>query len=371
MIELRNVTKIYDDPEKPAVNNLSFEVAAGETCVLIGPSGCGKTTTLKMVNRLVEPTSGSICVNGEDVLNQDPVNLRRHIGYVIQQVGLFPHMTVFQNIATVPTLLKWNPTRIDSRVDELLELVGMDPASYRERYPRELSGGQQQRVGVARALAADPPVLLMDEPFGAIDPITRENLQNEFLRLQRRINKTILFVTHDIDEALKMGTLICILAEGGIKAQFDTPANILARPADDFVASFVGADRGLKRLSLIRVNEVMDTNVPVARPTEIALDVTGRMKEYALDSMFVTDDEGKLLGTASLAVTQANPQARIDSIMKSIVLSSETESTVKDAFSEMLSFGLSYMPVVDEKKNLVGIITADQARQLIATEPVP
>jgi len=370
MIELRNVTKIYDEAGKPAVADLSFDVAAGETCVLIGPSGCGKTTTLKMVNRLVEPTSGIIRVNGEDVLDQDPVSLRRHIGYVIQQVGLFPHMTVFQNIATVPTLLKWKPERIDSRVDELLELVGMDPSSFRDRYPRELSGGQQQRVGVARALAADPPVLLMDEPFGAIDPITREHLQNEFLRLHRRINKTILFVTHDIDEALKMGTLICILAEGGIKAQFDTPANILARPAGDFVANFVGADRGLKRLSLIRVNEVMDTHIPGVKPANLAADLAGRMAQYTLDSLFVTGDEGQLLGSVSLAAIQANPQARVNSLMKPIVLSSETESTVKDAFSEMLSSGLSYIPVVDEKKRLVGIITADQARQLIVTRPV-
>ncbi|MDT8307114.1 MAG: ATP-binding cassette domain-containing protein, partial [Anaerolineae bacterium] len=242
MIKLENVTKIYPGTSEPAVTGVSLEIPEGETCVLIGPSGCGKTTTMKMVNRLIEPTSGQIYVAGENVMEQDPVALRRNIGYVIQQIGLFPHMTIRDNIATVPQLLGWEKSRIDRRVDELLELMGLDPAQHRGRYPRQLSGGQRQRIGVARALAVDPPVMLMDEPFGAIDPITREHLQNEFLRLQKQIKKTIMFVTHDIDEAIKMGTRICILQVGGIVEQYGTPDEI--QPA-------VGADeaghKGVRR----------------------------------------------------------------------------------------------------------------------------
>ncbi|MEJ2304785.1 MAG: ATP-binding cassette domain-containing protein [Anaerolineales bacterium] len=235
MIELENIVKIYPGSAQPAVNDLSFKVAEGETCVLIGPSGCGKTTTLKMINRLIEPTSGRIILQGKNVLDMDPVQLRRGIGYVIQQIGLFPHMTIAENINVVPRLLGWDKDKMRKRVGELIEMVGMDPADFRDRYPRQLSGGQRQRIGVARALAADPPVLLMDEPFGAIDPITRDRLQNEFLRLQKRLKKTIAFVTHDIDEALKMGTMICILEVGGILAQADRPAKVLSEPASSFV----------------------------------------------------------------------------------------------------------------------------------------
>jgi osmoprotectant transport system ATP-binding protein len=211
MIELKNVTKFYPGQRQPAVANVTFAVPEGNTCVLIGPSGCGKTTIMKMVNRLIEPTEGIIAVNGNNVREMNAVKLRRTIGYVIQQIGLFPHMTIQQNIAVVPNMLGWKPAKIAQRIDELIELVGMDPPTYGDRYPRELSGGQRQRIGVARALAADPPVMLMDEPFGAVDPITRDRLQNEFLRLQERLHKTIIFVTHDIDEAIKMGDQIVIL----------------------------------------------------------------------------------------------------------------------------------------------------------------
>jgi osmoprotectant transport system ATP-binding protein len=233
-----------------AVDDLSLEVDEGEVCVLVGPSGCGKTTTLRMVNRLIEPTSGAIHIGGDDVLGLDPVELRRRIGYVIQHVGLFPHHTVGDNIATVPKLLRWSRTRIRERIDELLHLVGLDPAEYRDRYPSELSGGQQQRVGVARALAADPPVLLMDEPFGAIDPVTRARLQQEFLRLQAEVRKTVVVVTHDIDEAVLLGDRIALLRQGGVLAQYGPPDELLAHPASNFVADFVGNDRGLKRLAL-------------------------------------------------------------------------------------------------------------------------
>ena len=254
-IVFRDVTKRYPGRRGAAVTNLSLTVEPGEICVLVGPSGAGKTTAMKMVNRLIEPTEGDILVGGRSVRERDPTELRRGIGYVIQHVGLFPHLSVGENVATVPRLLGWERERIRARVAELLELVGLG-ADDRDRYPAELSGGQRQRVGLARALAADPLVMLMDEPFGALDPITRERLQGEFLRLQQAVRKTVVFVTHDVDEAIKLGDRIAVLREGGALAQYDTPDAILARPADDFVARFVGADRGLKRLALRRVDEV-------------------------------------------------------------------------------------------------------------------
>ncbi len=248
-IVFRNVTKRYAGRTEPAVRDLSLDVPAGEICVLIGPSGSGKTTAMKMVNRLISITEGDITIDGRSVKQLDVTELRRGIGYVIQQIGLFPHMSVEDNVATVPRLLGWDKRRTRERVRELLGLVGLDPDDAK-RYPSQLSGGQRQRIGVARAMAADPPIMLMDEPFGAIDPITRERLQNDFLRLHRRIRKTVIFVTHDIDEAIKMGDRIAILRPGGVLAQYDTPDEILTNPADEFVASFVGSDRGLKRLSL-------------------------------------------------------------------------------------------------------------------------
>ena len=238
---------------------------AGAICVLVGPSGCGKTTSLKMVNRLIDPTAGQILLDGVDVMTQDVTALRRRIGYVIQQVGLFPHMTVGRNVAVVPSLVGWSRSRRAARTEELLSLVGLDPADYRNRYPSQLSGGERQRVGVARALAADPPLMLMDEPFAAVDPIVRGRLQDEFLRLQKGLAKTILFVTHDIDEAIKMGDLIAVMEEGGRLAQFGPPDEILARPGSDFVARFVGADRGLKRLSLVTIAD-LDLEPSGARP---------------------------------------------------------------------------------------------------------
>jgi osmoprotectant transport system ATP-binding protein len=250
------VTKRYPHSAQPAIDDLTFTIPAGEICVLIGPSGAGKTTAMRMVNRLISITQGDITIDGTSVNALDVVELRRGIGYVIQQVGLFPHMTVAANVATVPRLLGWDRARTRERVNGLLELVGLDPDLHGPRYPGQLSGGQRQRVGLARAMAADPPLMLMDEPFGAIDPITRERLQRDFLRLHREIRKTVIFVTHDIDEAIKMGDRICLLREGGQLAQYDAPEAILADPADDFVARFVGADRGLKRLALRRLDEV-------------------------------------------------------------------------------------------------------------------
>ena len=276
MIEFRSVSKHYRGATRPAVDQLSFEVPGGEICVFVGPSGCGKTTTMRMVNRLIEPTSGEIRIDGRPNTAIDPVELRRGIGYVIQQVGLFPHRTVADNIATVPGLLAWDRRRITQRVDELLALVGLEPELYRERYPAELSGGQQQRVGVARAMAADPPLMLMDEPFGAVDPIARDRLQNEFLQIQARVRKTIIFVTHDVDEAIKMGDRIAILDQGGRLAQFDTPERLLTTPASPFVASFVGADRAIKRLSLSQVRDLPLEAPDGTRSPEIQADLSVR-----------------------------------------------------------------------------------------------
>ena len=261
-IVLDHVTKRYGNSARPAIDDLSITIRSGEICVLIGPSGGGKTTAMKMINRLISITEGDITIDGTSVKSMDTTELRRGIGYVIQQIGLFPHMTVENNIGTVPRLLGWDKPRIRARASELLELVGLDPDEHAKRYPSQLSGGQRQRVGLARAMAADPPLMLMDEPFGAIDPITRERLQNDFLRLHREIRKTVVFVTHDIDEAIKMGDRICLLREGGVLAQYDTPEVILAAPADEFVAQFVGADRGLKRLALRQLDEINLLPVP-------------------------------------------------------------------------------------------------------------
>jgi osmoprotectant transport system ATP-binding protein len=291
-LEFRGVTKRYANTEgaRGAVNDLSFEVPAGAICVLVGPSGCGKTTSLKMVNRLIEPTSGEIILDGANVMTEEVTALRRRIGYVIQQVGLFPHLTVGRNVAVIPALVGWDETRQRARADELLSLVGLDPAQYRGRYPAQLSGGERQRVGVARALAADPPLMLMDEPFAAVDPIVRERLQDEFLRLQRELAKTILFVTHDIDEAIKMGDLIAVMEEGGRLAQFGPPDQILAHPASDFVARFVGADRGLKRLSLVTIGDLELEPAPdrAGLPTF----VPGTKLRDALSVLLVADARG-------------------------------------------------------------------------------
>ena len=256
MIEFKEVGKTYAGMEEPVVRDLSFEVPEGEICVLVGPSGCGKTTTMRMINRLVDISSGEILIDGESVTDKSATELRRKIGYAIQGIGLFPHRTIAENITTVPRLLDWDKDRMRERTEELMELVGLEPNQYRDRYPAELSGGQQQRVGVARAMAADPPIMLMDEPFGAVDPITRTRLQDEFLYIQENIKKTIVFVTHDIDEAIKMGDRIAILKQGGVLAQYDTPHCILSEPASEFVSSFVGTDRVLKNLSLTRVKEM-------------------------------------------------------------------------------------------------------------------
>jgi osmoprotectant transport system ATP-binding protein len=306
MIILDALTKVYDTPQGPvtSVDHVSFEVGAGETCVLLGPSGCGKTTTLRMINRLVTPTSGRILIGGRDTAAVNPVELRRTIGYVIQQIGLFPNMTVAENIAVVPRLLGWSATRMRTRAGELLAMMALDPAQFLDRYPNELSGGQAQRVGVARALAADPPVLLMDEPFGAVDPVNREVIQDEFLRMQKSLRKTVLFVSHDIDEAVKMADRIAIFRAGKLE-QYAAPDELLARPVNDFVAGFVGSDRTLKRLRRIQVAEMVgvlsaaingDERLPRVTPADDLRRVATLFLEHGVDALVCIDAQGRPLG---------------------------------------------------------------------------
>lgn len=292
-IELEGLTKRYPGSALPAVENVSMDIRAGETVIFVGPSGCGKSTTLKMINRLIEPTGGRIRIGGEDVTDMDPVRLRRTIGYAIQASGLFPHMTVAQNIALVPKMLRWPTARVRDRVEEMLDLVGLDPGEFHGRYPRQLSGGQQQRVGVARALAADPPVLLMDEPFGAVDPITRDHLQDELIRLQRELHKTIVFVTHDFDEAIKIGDRIAVLRERSHIAQFDTPEAILTNPADDFVSGFVGAGAALKRLNLTRVRDVEITDYPTVSVDDPIQHIFERLRAGGHNEILLLDKRGR------------------------------------------------------------------------------
>jgi osmoprotectant transport system ATP-binding protein len=359
VVALEHVTKRYGPPgTPPAVDDLSLTIGAGEICVLVGPSGCGKTTTMKMINRLIEPTSGRITIAGEDVEALPAVELRRRIGYVIQQVGLFPHMTVADNVAVVPRLLRWPDSRIRERVAELLDLVGLDHASYAGRYPAALSGGERQRIGVARALAADPPVMLMDEPFGAVDPIRRERLQNEFLRLQEKVRKTVVFVTHDVDEAIKMADRIAILQRGGVLAQYDTPDTILANPASDFVEHFVGADRGLKRLSLGRVRDLPLAQPVIVRPGDTRADARRRMADdstgYALlvdgaDAPLGWIDERDLTGDGPVDTESARPGAP----------TVQLETTLRDALSAMLLSSVQLGVVVDERDRAIGVVRVD------------
>ena len=359
VVAFEHVTKRYPGADAPAVDDLTFTVPAGEICVLVGPSGCGKTTTMKMVNRLIEPTSGRITIDGRSVMDIRAVELRRGIGYVIQQIGLFPHLTIGENVGVVPKLLRWPEARIRDRVEELLELVGLEPATYRDRYPAELSGGERQRVGVARALAADPPVMLMDEPFGAVDPIRRDRLQNEFLRLQERVRKTIIFVTHDVDEAIKMGDRIAILQRGGILAQYDTPAAILANPASEFVERFVGADRGLKRLSLERVRDLELLEPVVVRAGEDRAAVRRRLGEAAsVDYALLVDDQHRPLGWIDRGDLEGSGPIDPDTATPGAP-TVQPETTLRDALSALLGSSVQLGVVVDERDRVIGLVSVD------------
>ncbi|HEX9044719.1 MAG TPA: ABC transporter ATP-binding protein [Candidatus Limnocylindrales bacterium] len=360
-VEFDHVTKRYPGANATgaaAVEDLSLVVPAGSICVLVGPSGCGKTTTLKMVNRLIEPTSGTIRLDGVDVQTRDVTELRRGIGYVIQQTGLFPHRTIEENVATVPRLLGWSTARWRDRARELLATVGLDPATYASRYPAQLSGGERQRVGVARALAADPPVMLMDEPFGAVDPIVRKRLQDEFLRLQESLAKTILFVTHDIDEAIKMGDLVAVMRTGGTLAQFAPPAELLARPASQFVARFVGADRGLKRLSLFRIVDVPLRSPVTALVGDPAADVRRNLADDEIGWALLLDEARRPLGWLSPDDLPASGAIAADDATAVGPLL-DRRTTMKDALSLLLDSGVQAGVVVDREGRCAGIVTVD------------
>jgi osmoprotectant transport system ATP-binding protein len=364
-VSYREATKVYPGAESAAVDALTLEVPAGEICVLVGPSGCGKTTAMRMANRMVEITSGDILVGDRSVKAREPAELRREIGYVIQQIGLFPHRTIGDNIATVPRMLGWDRQRTAARVDELVELIGLDP-ELRDRFPSQLSGGQQQRVGVARALAADPSVMLMDEPFGAVDPINRERLQNEFLRLQAEVRKTILFVTHDIDEAIKMGDRIAIMRVGGHLAQFATPAELLMAPADGFVEDFVGADRALKRLSLLRVGDINLWEAPLAFVGQASAEVRAKLRGAEVPHALLVDSERRPLGWLSdrdLAgdVVPAVPDSAPNPIL-------DVSDVMRDALSDLLQAESQYAPVVDGRGRIAGVLSVEIVSEFLTSD---
>ncbi|MEV0254191.1 betaine/proline/choline family ABC transporter ATP-binding protein [Streptomyces sp. NPDC050732] len=355
MIRFEQVTKRYPDGTT-AVDDLSFEVAEGELVTLVGPSGCGKTTTMMMVNRLIEPTSGRIFVNGENIADVDPVRLRRRIGYVIQQVGLFPHRTILDNTATVPALVGWKKAKARARAAELLDLVGLDPKTYGSRYPEQLSGGQRQRVGVARALAADPPVLLMDEPFGAVDPVVREQLQDEFLRMQAAVRKTVLLVTHDIEEAVRLGDRIAVYGQGRIE-QFDTPGAVLGAPGTPYVAEFVGADRGLKRLSVTEIQTDDLEEPPVARLDEPAAQAAARLRAEEARWAVVLDAAGDLHGWVGLdEVALAGTGGTVGDLAHRMNSWVPVGAPLKQAFGVMLQHDAGWVAVLDGARFL-GVLT--------------
>ena len=366
-IRLEELCKQYPREAKPAVDRLTLDVPEGEIVILVGPSGCGKTTTMKMINRIIEPTSGRIILDGEDVTTADADQLRRRIGYVIQQIGLFPHMTIAQNVATVPKLLGWDAKRVDARVDELLETVGLPPGTYRNRYPKQLSGGQRQRAGVARALGGDPSVMLMDEPFGAIDPITRDRLQNEFLRLQAEVRKTIVFVTHDIDEAIKMGDRIAILQEGSRVAQYDRPEQILTAPANDFVADFIGSGASLKRLNLSRVRDIELTEWPTVHIGTDRTAVLDTLRASDKGSVLVLDEQRQPRRWVSAVDLQRGGDRPLDQIGLPPDAMVEPQATLNDALNELITANYGVAIVVDAAGAYQGIVDIDHINEAIRT----
>ena len=364
MISLRGVTKRFPHTNEPAVGDLSLDIPEGETVALVGPSGCGKTTTLKMINRLIEPTGGTILVNGVDVMQQDPVQLRRGIGYVIQSVGLMPHHTIEDNIATVPHLLGWEVERIRARTQELVSLFDLDPEFLR-RYPGELSGGQRQRVGVARALAADPEVMLMDEPFAAVDPIVRMRLQDEFLEIQRRLRKTIVFVTHDVDEAIKLADRICILNVGGVREQYAAPEEILRAPANRFVERFVGGERGLKRLALIKVADIGVEEGPVVTSDTPSAEARRTIDEWALGWASVVDDD-ELSGWVDAAALEGVATVR-EADVRPFSAYVTFQDSLRRALDSIVTSRTQVAVVASEGQRYLGVLTLDRISREITS----
>lgn len=368
MIEFVEVSKVYED-NFVALKNINLKIKNGELLVLIGPSGCGKTTTMKMINRLIEPTKGEIYIDGKAIKNENPVELRRNIGYVIQQIGLLPHMTIKDNVALVPKLKKLEPNKYLKRVDELLEMVGLDPEIYRDRYPNELSGGQQQRIGVIRALAADPPIILMDEPFSALDPISREQLQDELLRLHSELNKTIVFVTHDMDEALKIADRICIMSQGEI-VQLGSPEEILRHPANDFVKNFIGEKRlaAYNGIHFPPVNEFLSKAITIREDKGLAESIN-QLNQNKVDTLIVVDKHNRYKGVASswdIYKNYDNEKLRIKDIIKNTHACIEENESVEKALLLIKESGRGYVVVVDQEKRVKGVVTSGSLVRFLA-----
>ncbi|MAM56568.1 MAG: ABC transporter ATP-binding protein [Salinicola sp.] len=358
MIRLDNLTKVFDTPDGAviAADHISMEVPQGEICVLLGPSGCGKTTTLKMINRIVRATSGKVFLDGEDTSGLNTEDLRRNIGYVIQQIGLFPNMTIEENITVVPKLLGWDKNRYKARARELMDMIAMDAEAFLKRYPSELSGGQQQRIGVARALAADPPVMLMDEPFGAIDPINRAVIQDEFLKMQAALKKTIMFVSHDIDEAIKMGDRIAIFREGKL-VQYSEPDELLSAPKNAFVESFLGEDRALKRLNLVRVRDVVSDDIGTVDVTDTLATARERIDSHGYrDAILMVDDRRRPIGVISRDTT-ASQQGYCRDHTRGLPAVVHLDDDLRKVASLMFAHDTTWLPCVDDDGRLCGQIT--------------
>ncbi|MCI0508704.1 osmoprotectant transport system ATP-binding protein [Chromohalobacter marismortui] len=358
MIRLDNLTKVFDTPKGAvtAADHISMEVPSGEICILLGPSGCGKTTTLKMINRIIRPTSGKVFINGEDTTSLDTQDLRRNIGYVIQQIGLFPNMTIEENITVVPKLLGWDKARYRERAREMMHMIALEPDAFLKRYPSELSGGQQQRIGVARALAADPPVMLMDEPFGAIDPINRAVIQDEFLKMQQDLKKTIMFVSHDIDEAIKMGDRIAIFRAGKL-VQYSEPDELLAAPKNDFVESFLGEDRALKRLNLVKVRDLASEEIGLVRPDDTLDTALQRIESYGyVNSIVMVNHKRQPVGIITAAVARTT-QGHCRDHYQSVPVVVSLDDDLRKVASLMFAHDMTWVPCVDDDGRIVGQVT--------------
>lgn len=366
MIQIENLTKFFNN--KKIINNVNLKINKGELVVLIGPSGCGKTTTLKMINKLLKPDSGKIFINGSDISKMDTIELRRNIGYVIQQTGLFPHMTIRENIGIVPSLKKWNKKQISKRTEELMKLAGMKSEDYLNRYPNELSGGQRQRIGVIRALAANPEIILMDEPFSALDPITRSQLQDELFNLQQTLKKTIVFVTHDMSEALKLGDRICIMKDGNI-LQFDTPENILKNPSNDFIKEFIGKNRIWEKPEYIKVKDIMISQPVMASGNRTVIQGIEIMKQNKVDSLMVVSPDSTLEGIVTQkSIRKINDMAvKLEAIMSKDFIRANQNDSILDVLKYVNGNGIGFIPVVNESK-LVGLITKSSLLEVLSSQ---